>query len=106
MTDKNAIYTPKIALTHGQIEDIVKIIRRHLTLSNIYLFGSRATGKAKKYSDVDIALEDKNNIDPTVILTIEAELEEVLPYRVDLIDLDKVSKEFEAVVRREGVLLG
>ena len=64
----------------------------------IFVFGSRATEKAKKYSDYDIGIFGKNSVSWKVLAEIEEALEESdLPYKVDIVDFSLVSSDFKKV---------
>lgn len=84
------------------IKMIVSIIEKIPELKNcsVYLYGSRVQGKAAKYSDVDIALDYNGNPVPDAIKSSLSLLfeESVLPYNVDIIDLNSVSQIFRAKV--------
>jgi len=59
------MYIPKIALTKAEIQDIIDTIQGvHGTKLTIILFGSRVLGTAKKYSDIDIAIDFADNKQP------------------------------------------
>jgi nucleotidyltransferase substrate binding protein (TIGR01987 family) len=84
------------------IKMIVSIIEKIPELKNcsVYLYGSRVQGKAAKYSDVDIALDYNGNPVPDTIKSNLSVLfeESVLPYTVDIIDLNSVSQIFRAKI--------
>lgn len=42
------------------IDDMVEIVKNHLDPARILLFGSRAKGRDKTYSDFDIAVQGVN----------------------------------------------
>lgn len=72
--------------------------------ADLYLYGSRARGTARRASDIDIA------VDPRVPLPIgalprfrEALEESTIPVRVDVVDLGEVGPAFRARVLEEGV---
>lgn len=96
-------YQPKIALTEGQIEFIKKTIQQQLPAAKIYIFGSRASGRAKKFSDVDIAVEDKTPISTNLILKLQSELVNGLPYLVDLVDINSLEPEFKLIIESTAV---
>lgn len=76
---------------------IKKIIFSFLDLKRhrIFIFGSRATGKARKFSDYDIGIIGKKPVPWRLMAQAKASLEESrLPYRVDLIDFSLVSSGF------------
>ncbi len=57
---------------------------------NIYLFGSRARGEERKYSDIDIAIDSKENLKYDLVKLKEIIEESNLIYKVDLVELKKV----------------
>jgi predicted nucleotidyltransferase len=71
----------------------------------VYVFGSRARNNAKKYSDIDLAVDYNHTKLP---FKIEARLaaafeDSLLPYRVDIIDLTKISAEFRKKIDKDLV---
>jgi predicted nucleotidyltransferase len=96
-------YVPKIALTTGQIEAIVETVNELLPKATVCIFGSRVTGQAKKYSDVDIAVDNEAPIELKILDQIKELLGEKLPYLVDLVDMQSISEDFKKVVERDGV---
>ena len=81
-------------------EKIKKIIFQFLNPKDykVFIFGSRATGKAKKYSDYDIGIVGKRPVPSAIKVLIEEALEESdLPYNVDIVDFSLVSANFRKV---------
>ncbi len=70
------------------------------------LFGSRATGSARKFSDIDIALDAGGKPVPTALMVNLAFLleESHIPFRVDLVDMQGVSSLVRESVKKEGQL--
>lgn len=65
---------------------------------NVFIFGSRATGKAKKYSDYDIGIFGRKPVPWHVLSLIEEALEESdLPYMVDVVDFSLLPKKFKDI---------
>lgn len=88
---------------------IVSTILQTYLNSNIliWVFGSRANNNAKKYSDLDLALEapNKSKIDIKIITKLELAFEESeLPWKVDIIDLNDISATFKEIVVKSRVL--
>jgi predicted nucleotidyltransferase len=51
---------------------------------NVYLFGSRASGRPRATRDVDVAIDATAPLPPGVLATLREALEEsTIPYRVD-----------------------
>jgi hypothetical protein len=68
-----------------------------------YLFGSSVREDYKKFSDIDIALE---NADSKAITLLKYKLEDLnIPYKVEIIDLSKASKKFKKEIFKNGVLI-
>ena len=66
--------------------------------NQVFIFGSRAKGKARKFSDYDIGVTGKKPLNFKKIAQINEELEESdLPYRVDVVDFSTVSKSFKNI---------
>lgn len=69
-----------------------------------YLFGSRITEKAKKFSDVDLFYKEK--IPDPVLTKITGDFEESdLPYKVDLINYNDSDESFKQIMELHHVLL-
>ena len=72
----------------------------------VVVFGSRATGKARKYSDIDLALIGDTAVPPEVSADLSETFENsTLPYTVDIIDFTKASGAFRNEIKKEGVEL-
>lgn len=78
-----------LGLTAQELDELSSIFQHYPAIQEAWLFGSRATGKHKKASDVDLALQGKINLG--VLAKIKYELEEktTLPYFFDVVDYEK-----------------
>ena len=71
-----------------------------------FIFGSRAQGTSRSYSDVDLGILGKDKLPTSKIASIKNELEDTnLPYRVDLIDFTTVTDKFKNSAMRKVVNL-
>ena len=97
---------PSIAVSEADWLIIRNILRAHVPDCVVWAFGSRATGRAKPYSDLDLAISgDKPlGIDLTAQLT-EAFAESDLPYKVDIVDWVTASERFRKAVERDRVVV-
>ena len=83
-------------------EDHAAIVRNVLCAylprgARAYVFGSRAHGGARQYSDLDLALEWDRPFGLDIIGQIaEALSESDLPFKVDIVDLSLVDPAFKA----------
>ena len=81
-----------IDLTQEQISLVTSIIHRYLPDCHISVFGTRATGKSKPVSDLDIVLQTNETINPLNMFNIKEDLSESdLPFRVDVLDWQTIS---------------
>jgi uncharacterized protein len=72
----------------------------------VLIFGSRAHGNARQYSDLDLALESGHVLGLDLIGRIaEALSESDLPYKVDLVDLATVEPAFRARIAADCITL-
>jgi predicted nucleotidyltransferase len=78
-------------------KEIKKIIFQFLNPLEykVFIFGSRATNKAKKFSDYDIGIIGKRAVPGHILVMIEEVLEESdLPFKVEVVDFSLVSSTF------------
>ena len=90
------------------LKKIIKeaVEKKSVGLVEVILFGSRAKGTAKPYSDFDIAIEWKEKIPLHTMAKIREELDKLPTLKsFDLIDLKRVSGNFIETVRKTGVIL-
>jgi uncharacterized protein len=73
--------------------------------ARVYLFGSQATGNARLYSDIDVAILPLQKLPISVFSEIREGLEESDIVRtVDLVDLTETDETFRQRVEKEGVV--
>ena len=70
----------------------------------VLVFGSRATGNAKEYSDLDLAIMGEEPLSLRVVSALEEALgESDLPFKVDIVEWARIDEGFRGIVRRSGV---
>ncbi len=88
--------------------DLVKnILKKHLDSSanRAFIFGSLATGKASRTSDLDIGVEGKR-ISAATYFDILSDFEESdLPFTVDLVEFRNVSESFKKIAKKDVIKL-
>lgn len=83
---------------------LLALIRSVLPDCKVYLFGSRASGKQKSGSDIDLALDNGSHIDLRVLLRLYGMIEEtVIPLHVDLVDLHTASDDLKKEIFRKNI---
>lgn len=77
------------------------ILAKHVPpATRVWVFGSRVNGTARRYSDLDLALEAEGPLDLDVMGSLaEAVSESDLPFKVDLLDLKSVDPAFRAIIQ-------
>lgn len=66
----------------------------------VLVFGSRARGGAKRFSDLDLALKAATPLDPALLARLADAFEDSdLPWRVDLVDYHSLTAEFRTRVQ-------
>lgn len=76
------------------------IVRRHVPdpAYRIFLFGSRAEGRAHERSDIDIGIEGPRPVPLEALSAIQDELDEApMLYTVEIVDFSRVSEKFRQV---------
>jgi predicted nucleotidyltransferase len=83
------------------------ILRTHLPPGSLaWVFGSRVTASARRYSDLDLAIEGGEPLSLIVMGDIAQALSEsYLPYKVDVVDLRSVEPTFRALIEPDMVAL-
>jgi predicted nucleotidyltransferase len=79
---------------------VLAILREHLSAdATVWVFGSRATGRARRYSDLDLAIDAGRplSLDETARLR-EAISDSDLCYRVDIVDWQAIGDHFRSLI--------
>ncbi|MEA2726761.1 MAG: type restriction enzyme subunit [Acetobacteraceae bacterium] len=99
--------TRAIDLSQTELVIVRAILRTHLPpATQAWVFGSRATATAQRYSDLDLALEAEKPLSPDVLGDVaEALSESDLPCKVDVIDLRSVDPAFRAIIEPDMIAL-
>jgi predicted nucleotidyltransferase len=97
----------KVDLDPEYIAIVKKILQRHLPVhANIWLFGSRARGDAKKYSDIDLLIDLGKPISLDLLTKLNMDFEESdLPYKVDVADARSISEAFRKNIQGQLISL-
>ena len=93
--------------TRAYLPRIVDIVRGAMEGApcSIWLFGSRATGRATPVSDFDLAVRADGDIASELGRAREELEESTIPFLVDLVDLREATTAMIEQVNRKGVLL-
>lgn len=95
-----------LALDDAELAIVKAILATHLPGASVWVFGSRATGKAKKYSDLDLCIKACEPLSLNVMSALAEDFSESdLPWKVDLVDWHSISEAFRAIIDRDKVIL-
>lgn len=93
-------------LTNQDLEIVRTILHHHIPDVAVAAFGSRVTGKAGKWSDLDILLLTDSPL-PLVKLgdLREAFSESDLPIMVDVVDSSRIDPEFKELALLDSIII-
>jgi type I restriction enzyme S subunit len=96
--------SPDIAGDPADLDYVKDVLRRLVPDRDVLVFGSRATGRARRFSDLDLAIMG----DQPLPAGIEADLWEAfdesdLPFKVDVLEWATTTESFRKIVLRHAV---
>jgi predicted nucleotidyltransferase len=95
-----------IKLNEKDLDIVLNILRKHVPNYDVYIFGSRYNGNVHEHSDLDIAIKGPEKIDLLLMADIKDDFQESdLPFRVDIIDFNNISSEFQKIILDNSQLL-
>ena len=97
--------TPPIDIRPSDLRIVRDVLRRHLPADvRVWVFGSRASWMTKDSSDLDLALEGEHRIPPQRLSALESAFEDSdLPFAVDVVDVNRISRRFRRIVEQHRV---
>ena len=94
---------PDVRSDHLQI--VKNILNKYVHGNEVYIFGSRANGKAKSTSDLDLLIKGKAPIPLGILAYIRYDFSESnLPYKVDVIDWSVLSDNFRETIMQNNTI--
>ena len=93
-------------LTEQDLKSIVEIFQRYPRIHQVILFGSRALGREKKGSDVDLAIKGQNSEDDILEVSGKLNDETPMPYLFDIIDYASIdNNDLKSHIDRVGQVI-
>ena len=81
-----------------------EIVRRHLRQGEVFAFGSRVSGNAKKFSDLDLMVKANGSLPWRTLAELRESFEASdLPITVDVVDWAVCTEQFRNVVEPQFV---
>jgi len=88
-----------IDLPAEQLAKVLKIVRLHVTGAEVFAFGSRVSGKAKKFSDLDLMIKTPAALPWKTLAELRESFEDSdLPICVDVVDWSNCTERFRSIV--------
>ena len=98
--------TMRLDLRESDLQIIVRILSLRLPERPVYAFGSRATGKARRSSDLDLAIGGSAPLTLRQRALLTGDFEESdLPIEVDFVDLNAIAPEFQRRIERDFIVV-
>jgi predicted nucleotidyltransferase len=96
----------KLDIQPRHLETVKAILQEFVPEIEVRAFGSRVRGTAARYSDLDLTLVADQKIDRQKLYRLEdAFSQSNLPFRVDVLDWQRISSAFQQVIERAYVLV-
>jgi len=86
---------------------ILQILKNNLPPEiKVYAFGSRTKGTTKRFADLDLALRAEKMVNQSVLDKLNIAFENsLIPFKIDLIDLNNIDEEFLNTILPDLVLI-
>ncbi len=90
-----------IDLEEKYLDEIKRILAEQVPDCEVRVFGSRIEGKARKFSDLDLALIGKEKLDWRKIELLKDTFSATnIPIMIDVIDFNAISDEFRKIIEK------
>lgn len=95
-----------INISDNEMEIVKNILINFVNEADVWCFGSRITNDYRKYSDLDIVIKSKEEIPLLKLGELEDAFQESdLPFRVDVLDWNRISDDFKRVIEQKHEIL-
>lgn len=101
-----SVAMPPVDIQPEHWELVRGILQKHVPQYAVWAFGSRATHRAKRYSDLDLAVITAEPLSLAVLADLRDDFSESdLPWRVEVVDWASTSEAFRKIIARDRVVL-
>lgn len=89
-------------LDQDHLEIVRTILHEHVPQYDVWVFGSRILGTARRFSDLDLVIVTEQPLEFTLLGRIrDAFSESDLPFKVDVLDWSALSEQFRKIIRAQ-----
>ena len=93
-------------LSPAELGIVHAILRKHVPDHDVWAFGSRIKGAARRYSDLDLAVMADEPLPAMVMGAMQEDFSESdLPFRVDILDWATTADSFRRVIESDRILV-
>jgi len=87
-------------------EIVLALLERFAPAIEVRVFGSRASGNARRHSDLDLVLMTETPLDILIFARLNAAFSESsLPFKVDVLDWATLDEAFRRLIREKSVVI-
>ena len=95
-----------IDLSTEHLHIIKTILRKRVPGCEVRAYGSRISGTARRYSDLDLSVAGPDKLDRDTLRLLKEDFENSgLPFRVDVLDWHQIDERFREVIGKEYELI-
>ena len=95
-----------IDLSPKEMAEVMDILQKHVPEYEVRIFGSRLRWTARKTSDLDLAIMTDKPLSAMRLADLkEAFSESDLPFKVDVIDWQKITDDFKKIIEENCQVL-
>jgi len=95
-----------IDVTPEHLRIVFSILLKYVPEHEALAFGSRVNQKPKKHSDLDLVIKTDSPLPvKTLALLRDAFSESNLPFKVDIVDWSRISKNFQKIIEEKFEVL-
>jgi len=96
----------RLQLNQRELEEVRQLLNLHVPACPVWAFGSRVTGHARKYSDLDLVIITETPLTLAKRADLTAGFDEAdLGFKVDIVDWAMISPEFRAIIEKDMVVI-
>lgn len=104
MTLNNKFST--LQLSKRELKEVQNILQLHVPAYSVWAFGSRVTGRARQYSDLDLVIMTETPLPLADKADLTAAFDEAdLKFKVDIVDWATISPEFKAMIEKDRIAM-
>jgi len=95
-----------IDLPPHTLATVKSILERRVPDREVWVFGSRVKGTARKFSDLDLAILGETPLSLIALARLADDFDDSdLPFKVDVVDWALVSPAFREIIRHDAAVL-